>query len=211
MREGSITDAELEQDFPVLGVLYDSCAVGGRAYRRASRERLDLLSGRVGGDLVAAMRQQAVPGAYRAFARQIGLDPDGDAMPLEKTLMQRIRAGRFVPDDQMQDPCTVAMLETGVPVWVADDAALEGRLAIGSLPGVDDAARLDPAPARPGDLAVWDASRPVSLLLGEVAGDLVPTRRTHAVRLFALRVEGVPDASVREALWTASQLTGPAA
>lgn len=209
MREGLTTDAELEQDFPALAVLYDSRAVGGRVYRRASRERLDLLSGRIGGDLVAAMRQQAVPGAYRAFARQIGLDPDGDDLPLEATLMRRIRAGRFVPDDQMQDPCTVAMLETGVPVWVADEAALDGKLTIGPLTGDDDAARLQGAPAVPGNLAVWDAVRPLSLLLGGVAGDLVPTRRTDTVRLFALRVDGVPDASVREALWTASQLTGP--
>jgi hypothetical protein len=208
MREGSITDAELAQDFPMLAVLYASRVVGGRVYRRASRERLGLLGDRIGGELVAAMRQQAIPGAFRAFARQIGLDPDGDAIPLERTLMDRIMAGRFVPDDQMQDPCTVAMLETGVPVWVLDDACVEGRLHIAEV-DADELSHLDGTPAKAGDLAVWDASRPVALLLGEVAPAVVPTRQTQAVRLFALRVEGVPDASVREALWTAAQLTGP--
>jgi hypothetical protein len=210
MREGSIIDDDLVQDFPTLGVLYASRLVGSRVYRRASRERLGILGDRIGGDLVAAMRQQAVPGAFRAFARQVGLDPDGDAIPLERALMDRIRAGRFVPGDQLHDPCLVALLETGVPVWVMDEARVQGALRIGMVGG-DDVRELEGTPARAGNLAVWDASRPLALLLGEVAPALVPTRRTQAVRLFALRVDGVPDASVREALWIASQLTGPEA
>ncbi len=205
-------DDALAQDFPLLGVLYATRPLGGGNYRRAARERLALLGDRIGGDLVAAMRQQAVPGAYRAFARQIGLDPDGDGLPLEQTLMLRIRAGRFVPASATRDPCTVAMLETGVPVWALDEAAVQGRLRVGPL-GPGDAGALDgvPVPAREGDLAVWDDTRPLAPLLGDVAPDAVPSRRTRAVRLFALRVEGVPDASVREALWTAGQLTGPEA
>jgi DNA/RNA-binding domain of Phe-tRNA-synthetase-like protein len=210
MREGTITDDALAQDFPVLAVLYASRAIGGGAYRRAAKERLALLDNRIGGELVATMRQQAVPGAYRAFARQIGLDPDGDATPLERTLMDRIRAGRFVPASATRDPCTVAMLETGVPVWAVDEAYVEGPLRIGPLTQ-EDVASLDGTPARPHDLAVWDDKAPLSLLLGDVAGGAQPTRRTQAVRLFALRVEGVPDASVREALWTAGELTGPGA
>ncbi len=201
-------DDALAQDFPVLAVLHVSCALGGSAYARAAKERLALLGDRIGGDLVAAMRQQAVPGAYRAFARQIGLDPDGDATPLEQTLMSRIRAGRFVPASSTRDACTVAMLETGVPVWALDEAQVEGGLRIGAL-SADGAETLDGPPARRGDLAVWDAGRPLALLLGDVGDAVGPSRRTRDVRLFALRVEGVPDASVREALWTAAQLTGP--
>jgi hypothetical protein len=203
-------DAGLQQDFPTLAVLYASCGVGGRIHRRASRERLALLGDRIGGELVAAMRQQAVPGAYRAFARQLGLDPDGDALPLERALMARIRAGHFVPGGQTQDPCTVALLETGVPVWVVDDAHVQGAMRI-AMVGDDDLTHLAGTPARPGDLAVWDARRPVALLMGEVAPAFVPTRSTQVVRHFALRVDGVPDASVRDALWTAAQLTGPGA
>jgi DNA/RNA-binding domain of Phe-tRNA-synthetase-like protein len=198
MREGTITDDVLAQDFPVLAVLYASRPVGGDAYHRAAKQRLASLGDRIGGDLVAAMRQQAVPGAYRAFARQIGLDPDGDGTPLEQTLMDRIRAGRFVPASRTRDPCTVAMLETGVPVWAADEHHLQGRLRLRTT-GDDDA----------GDLGVWDDHKLVAPVLGEVAETLAPTRRTATVRLFALRVEGVPDASVREALWTAGELTGP--
>lgn len=190
-------DDVLAQDFPALAVLYASRPVGGAAYHRAAKERLESLGDRIGGDLVAAMRQQAVPGAYRAFARQIGLDPDGDGMPLEQALMDRIRAGRFTPGSRTRDPCTVAMLETGVPVWVADENHLQGRLTLRTTSDDTDA------------LAIWDDRHRVAPVLGAVAQTLMPTRRTAAVRLFALRVEGVPDATVREALWTAGQLTGP--
>lgn len=193
MREGPITDDALAQDFPALAVLYATRPVGGGAYHRAARRRLGALDDRIGGDLVAAMRQQAVPGAYRAFARQIGLDPDADGTPLEQVLMHRIRAGRFVPASRTRDPCTVALLETGVPVWAADEARLDGRLRLEA----------------DGALGVWDDHKEVAPVLGEVADGLAPTRRTSTVCLFALRVEGVPDASVREALWTAGQLTGP--
>jgi DNA/RNA-binding domain of Phe-tRNA-synthetase-like protein len=208
MREGSIMDDALAQDFPALAVLHASRALGGGAYRRASKERLARLGDRIGGELVAAMRQQAVPGAYRAFARQVGLDPDGDATPLERTLMERIRAGRFVPASPTKDPCTVAMLETGVPVWALDEDRVSGPLRLGSL-AEDDVPALAGTPAGAGEIAVWDDDGPLALLLGDIAPDAGPTRRTRAVRLFALRVEGVPDASVREALWTAAQLTGP--
>jgi DNA/RNA-binding domain of Phe-tRNA-synthetase-like protein len=209
MREGSVIDSDLAQDFPMLAVLYATRDIGGRVYRRASKERLGLLSDRIGGELVASMRQEAVPGAFRAFARQIGLDPDADELPLERTLMTRIRAGRFVPDSAIEDPCTVAMLETGVPVWTLDDDEVTGPLRLGVVRGVQTE-RLDGTAAQDGDLAVWDAERPVAVLLGERAATVVPQRTTRRVRLYAIRVEGVSDAAVREALWTASELTGPA-
>jgi hypothetical protein len=210
MREGSVIDGDLAQDFPMLAVLYVTREVGGRVYRRASRERLGLLSDRIGGDLVAAMRQEVVPGAFRAFARQIGLDPDADQLPLERILMDRIRAGRFVPDSALEDPCTVALLETGVPVWTLDDEQISGPLRIGTVTG-SPAGGGDEDAGRPGDLAVWDAERPVATLFGDRVAAVVPQRTTQRVRLFAIRVEGVSDAAVREALWTASELTGPGA
>lgn len=211
MREGSVIDADLAQDFPTLAVLFATQEVGGRAYRRAAKERLGRLSDRIGGDLAAAMRQQAVPGAFRAFARQIGLDPDADGLPLERALTARIRAGRFVSGGALEDPCTVAMLETGVPVWVLDEQRLSGPLGIGPVREADPQAATAVGP-QPDRLAVWDECRPLVALLGGPDGratDVVPQRTTERVRLFALRVDGVPDAAVREALWTAAQLTGP--
>lgn len=207
MREGSVIDGQIAQDFPALGVLYATRAVGGRRFQRAGRERLRLLGDRVGGERVATLRQQAIPGAYRAFARQVGLDPDADDLPLERVLMDRIRAGRFVPDGPVTDPCTVAMLETGVPVWALDDEQVHGALRVGSVP--DEAADPGDGGPRPGGLAVWDAARPLAPLLGPPPPGLAATASANAVRLYALRVEGVPDATVREALWTAGQLMGP--
>jgi DNA/RNA-binding domain of Phe-tRNA-synthetase-like protein len=210
MREGPVIDAGLAEDFPSLAVLYATRAVGGRDFARAARERLTVLSDRVSGDLVLAIPQQAVPGALRAFARQVGLDPDADGLPMEQLLMQRLRAGRFLTAAPVGDACAVAMLETGVPVWAIDEDRLRGPLRIGAVVG-PDVARPESRAVQPGELAVWDARRPVAVLLGSPAPDVTPARRTRRVRLFALRVEGVPDASVREALWTAAELTGPRA
>lgn len=210
MREGPVIDAVLAEDFPALAVLYATSEVGGRDFGRAARARLERLSDRIGGDLVLGMRQQAVPAAVRAFARQVGLDPDSDGLPLERRLTRRLRAGRFAATTPVEDACAVATLETGVPVWAIDDERIRGPLRIGAARG-RHAARLDHSTARPGGLAVWDAERPVAVLLGVRAPDVVPGRSTRRVRLFALRVDGVPDASVREALWTAAALTGPRA
>lgn len=208
MRAGPVIDAVLAEDFPALAVVHATSEVGGRRFGRASRERLEQLSDRIGGDLVLAMRQQAVPAAVRAFARQVGLDPDADDLPLERRLTRRLRAGRFTSVTPIDDACAVATLETGVPVWAIDDERIRGPLSIGATRG-RHIAGLDEGSARPGGLAVWDADRPVAVLLGVRAPDAMPGRDTRRVRLFALRVDGLPDATVREALWTAADLTGP--
>lgn len=204
MREGRGVDPNLEEDFPSLDVLFCSRAVGTRRHARLTAERLHLLSDRYAGDALAAKRLQAIPLAYRAFARQIGLDPDVDGLPLETLLNERILTGRFRSRGVVADACRVALLELGIPVWALDESVLSGPLRIGAAGGGPDPYRGEP-------LAVRDDHRDVAALLLGPDDELVPGHNTRSVRLFALRVPGVADALVREALWTASELTGPPA
>lgn len=201
MREGRVTDPNLMEDFPALEVLFCSRTVGSRRLARGTADRLRLLADRYAGDTLAAKRLQATPAAYRRLARQIGLDPDADGLPLESVLVERILNGRFLSQGVARDACRVALLELGIPVWVLDEERLDGPLHI----AVTTAA----APSRD-LLGVHDTRRLVAPLLQEPDLADLPDRSTRVVRLFALRVPGVADALVREALWTASELTGPA-
>ena len=86
-------------------------ALGGRSPRELKR-RLRALSNRYRGASVVAMRTQPIPHAYRAFFRQIGLDPDVDRIPSEagrgraaaaRRLSLRRRDRRRLPDRADRD------------------------------------------------------------------------------------------------------------
>jgi hypothetical protein len=54
-------------------------------------------------------------------------------------------------------------------------------------------------------LVVADDTRPVAMVLGEVAHDAGVRWETERMILCALRVKGVPPIAVEEALWTAAE------
>ncbi len=54
-----------------------------------------------------------------------------------------------------------------------------------------------------GTLVVADAERPLALLFGAVASDTGVERKTASTMLIAIRVGGVPEIAVEEALWLA--------
>jgi hypothetical protein len=57
-----------------------------------------------------------------------------------------------------------------------------------------------------GQIVVADPSRPVAVVLGDVAADAGVTRHTERMVLCALSVKGVPRISVEEALWIAAEV-----
>ena len=65
------------------------------------------------------MRTKPVPQAYRAFFRQIGLDPDVQRIPSEQAALARLVQGGFRSVDLIADACLIALVETGVPVAAA--------------------------------------------------------------------------------------------
>jgi DNA/RNA-binding domain of Phe-tRNA-synthetase-like protein len=207
LAEGWI-EAELAEEFPELGVVHAPLAARPGRTPPDVRERLRELANRYTGGRVIHMRQDAVPWAYRVFARQVGIDPDTDRTPVEAIALERLRHGGFRSHNLVDDALTIAICETGVPVFALDAERVEGEPGLRlSRPG-ERLAGARPLPAR--QIVVADDARPVAVVLGEVSHDAGVTGGTERMILCALRVKGVPPIAVEEALWTTAEvLVGP--
>ncbi len=202
---------ELLAEFPGLRLRWTALEARVRASPREVRRRLRELSDRVGGAGVVAMRTKPIPHAYRAFFRQVGLDPDAARIPSEEAAVRRLLQGRFQSRDTLQDALLIAVVETGVPVWsldagVVDLDSLGIRAAVAGerLGGGGSASEGVQLPA--GQLVVADAVRVHATLFGEPASPRAPGSGTWEIVLYAVAVEGVPAIHVEEALWVASEV-----
>jgi len=160
-------------------------AVAGRTTPDLKR-RLRLLSDRFGGAKAIAMRRDPVPHAYRVLFRHVGLDPDSDRTPIEAAVLERLRHGGFRSRGRLADALTIALVETGVPVWALDDARVEGGLGV----------RMEGR-----RIVVADEAGPVCPLFAEPPPERGVTPETTAIRLFTVQPGGVPAIHVEEALW----------
>jgi len=216
--------ADVRAEFPGLRLQYVTVVQRRRPSPPSLVARLRDLSNRYRGADVVAMRTKSVPHAFRAFFRQIGLDPDVRRIPSEEAAVSRLLHGGFRSADLISDACLVALIETGVPVWALDadlvDAAGLGiRTTAGPAPG----ARGDnPGPARGGLVVADPAPAPGSLVVAdgstvhaELFADPVPGHgvgaRTRRVMLFSVAVDGVPAIHMDEALWCALEALGAGA
>jgi DNA/RNA-binding domain of Phe-tRNA-synthetase-like protein len=151
------------------------------------------------------MRQDPVPWAYRVFWRQVGIDPDKDRTPAERVAVERLQHGGFRSQNSVDDALTIAVAETGVPVLAFDadhvGATLGLRLA---RSGEWLGGRERPLPPR--QIVVADEDRALAVLGGDVAQAAGVTFDTRRIELAALRVKGVPEISVEEALWMAAEV-----
>ena len=195
---------ELRAELPGLGVV--SLALPAPRAQRSPqgvRERLDVLSTRFRGADALALRQRPVPHAYRVAFRHVGLDPDATRTPIEAAAIERLVQGGFVSRGLLDDALTIALVETGVPLWALDADAVDGALALRLARAGERLGGEPEAPPLPdGQIVVADARAPLAPLFGEPArGPRCPRRRTARLLLFALRVAGVPRVHVEEALW----------
>lgn len=198
---------ELEAEFPELGLL--TARVDARSGRspQAVRQRLRMLADRFTGPKAVALRQQPIPAAYRVFFRHVGIDPDEHRTPIEELALERMKAGGFRSHSLLDDALTIAIVETGVPVLAFDADAVEGDIGLRlSAPGE----RLggDGRPLARGQLLIADHARSIAVLFGDMAEGRGVTPRTERMLLAAVRVRGVPEVSVEEALWTAVDTLG---
>ena len=146
------------------------------------------------------MRTKPIPQAFRAFFRQIGLDPDVRRIPSEEVAVARLLQGGFVSVDLIADACLVALIETGVPVWALDaERVRDGGLGI----------RVTAEPS-PGTLVVGDGDAVCCALFENPLPERAVGTRTRRVTLFAIAVDGVPEIHVEEALWCALEILAPA-
>ena len=130
---------------------------------RDVKERLRQLADRYTGGKVIHMRQDAVPWAYRVFSRQVGIDPDTYRTPVERIAVERLRHGVIESDNLVDDALTIAIAETGVPVFALDADRVAGELGLRLARAGE---RLEGArPLSERQLVVADDTRPVALRL----------------------------------------------
>jgi hypothetical protein len=175
---------------------------GSARARPSAAKRLRALSDRYRGGTVIAMRTHPIPRAYRTFYRQIGLDPDVEQIPSERLATERLLQGGFPSTDHISDACAVAVIETGVPVWALDAAAVDC-----GAPGLG-IGLADQAGAPPGSLVVCDHRSVHAPLFGAPLTGREPGPSASTVVLYALGVAGVPQIHIDEALWIAADLLG---
>ena len=186
-------DPMIRDEFPGLRLRWVTVPGRREPSPRELVRQLRELSNRYRGGGVVSMRTKPVPQAYRAFFRQIGLDPDVRRIPSEEVAVARLVQGGFRSVDHIADACLVALIETGVPVWALDAER------------VDDAGlgiRVAGAPAA-GSLVVGDGRRVCARLFEAPLPEHAVGPRTRRVTLFAVAVDGVPEIHVEEALWCA--------
>jgi DNA/RNA-binding domain of Phe-tRNA-synthetase-like protein len=195
-------DPELAQEMPGLG-LFASTVPGGTGRSPAAlKEKLGELSDRFRGAQAINLRNQPIPWAYRVFFRHIGLDPDTTRTPAEQLALDRMHDGRFRSRGRIEDALTVATAETGVALIALDADRLTGQIGL-RLSAEEERfeGRVGPLPA--GTIVIADDERPLAVLFGTLAPAARPSRDTTQVLLAAIRVAGVPDIAVEEALWLA--------
>ncbi len=194
---------ELGDEFPGLGLRYLVLDRGSGRSSREVRDRLAQMSNRFSGPQAIALRHKPIPWAYRVFFRQIGLDPDEQPTPVEAVALERIKGGRFISRNLLDDALTIAIIESGVALRAFDADRAEGRLGIRqSAEGEALEGRPGPLPA--GTLVIVDEVRPLALLFGATAAGRGVTPKTARTILAAVQVKGVPDIAVEEAMWLAA-------
>jgi DNA/RNA-binding domain of Phe-tRNA-synthetase-like protein len=207
--EAGWIDSELAAEFPELRLWHLTLSARSGRSPASLRERLRELSDRFRGPQAVVLRQRPVPWAYRVFFRHIGLDPDVDRTPVEALAVERLKAGGFTSRSLLDDALTVAVMETGVPVWALDASRVAGELGLrpaarGERFGGGEYASDVPA----GRLLVADDAGPVGVLFGALAPERGVGPETMRMTLFSVQVAGVPDIHVSEALWTVADILG---
>jgi DNA/RNA-binding domain of Phe-tRNA-synthetase-like protein len=195
-------DATLAAEFPELGLVYTEQPVRPGRSPAPVRARLRLASDRFTGGKAVALRQQPIPWAYRVFFRHVGIDPDERRTPIEAIALERMRAGGFQSQNLVDDALLLATLETGVPVLAFDAAAVDGDLGLRVTPGGET---LGDVPLAGGRVVVADSVKPLAVLFGDTAPGCVVQWSSERMVMAAVRVKGVPEVSVEEALWVAAE------
>jgi DNA/RNA-binding domain of Phe-tRNA-synthetase-like protein len=200
-------DPTLREEFPELGLVYTEVPVRPRRSPVEVRRRMRLASDRFTGAKAVAMRQQPIPWAYRVFFRHVGIDPDERRTPVEAIALERMRAGAFKSENIVDDALLLATLETGVPVLAYDAAAVSGELGLRVSGGGE---LLGDVPLPAGQVVVADRARVLAVLFGDTAPGCGVQRSSSRMLLAAVRVKGVPEVSVEEALWVAAETVSDA-
>ncbi|HEX8854636.1 MAG TPA: phenylalanine--tRNA ligase beta subunit-related protein [Thermoleophilaceae bacterium] len=197
--------APLRDEFPFLGLMHVTLDVRPRKSPPEVRERLREMSNRFTGGRAVQLRREPVPWAYRVFFRQIGIDPDHRRTPPEEAALERLRAGGFQTRNLVDDALLIATVETGVALAAFD--ADRVQLPIG-LRLAESGERLggDGRDVPAGQIVIADQLRPLAVLFADMSDGVGVTPASRRMLIAAIRVKGVPEISVDEALWTVTEV-----
>jgi DNA/RNA-binding domain of Phe-tRNA-synthetase-like protein len=189
-------------EFPGLRLHYS--VVPGHQGRTPSgvKKHLRYLADRMHGRRALGLRREPIASAYRVFFRHIGLDPDEFRIPQEAAVLERLRAGGFKSHGLVEDAITIATVETGVAMRAFDVARVTGDLGLRLAEPRERLGGKDGMELPDGTLVVADEQQPLGLIFGETAADYQVTRQTERVAVCAVQVDGVPDISIEEAIWS---------
>lgn len=204
LRRGWVEPA-LKSEFTGLALVStDVAAQPGRSPREL-RQRLRHLSNVVHGRRVLSHRREPIASAYRVFFRQIGIDPEELRPPAEAAMLERLRVGGFRSRNTLDDALTIAVIETGVAVRAFDAARYSGELGLRiSQPRERLGGKGIELPE--GTIVIADQRDAIGFVFGETAADRGVSPDTRLITLCAVQVQGVPDISVDEALWTCAEI-----
>ena len=199
-------DEDVRAEFPDLELVQLTVPVGSGPSAPEIRERLRYLSRRMSGAEAVAFRTRPIPQAYRVLFRHLGMDPDEQRPPAEAVIVDRLIKGEYRADNLLDDAITVAVAETGVPVWGLDDDKLTGLLGLRPAAGRETIGTDQYANEVPsGRLVVADEAGTVGVLFGKLATSHLVTKQTRSTRLFAIRAPTVPEIHLEEALHICSE------
>ncbi|HJR88934.1 MAG TPA: hypothetical protein VJ782_02085 [Aeromicrobium sp.] len=187
-------DHVLAAEFPDLALRYVVVEARLEASPPELLGQLADLSTRFRGRQAIALPTKPVPSAYRAFFRQIGLDPDVHRNPAEAVSYNRIMRGTFRSFNRVADSILATIVETHIALGALDADALS--MPLGIRPGDD------------GVLGLVDADHRIGPLFGSPEHPFEPSARTEHVAVTAVGVAGIPSWMLDHALWRVADHLG---
>jgi DNA/RNA-binding domain of Phe-tRNA-synthetase-like protein len=201
-------DPALTEELPGLGLSYTTLERGSGRSPRAVKQRLQTLADRFYGAQAINLRQQPIPMAYRVFFRHIGLDPDTHRTPVEEVALMRMHDGGLKSQNLLDDALTISTMEVGVALRAFDADRITGRLGIRPSAPAERLVESEPHPLGGGTLVIADEQGPIGVLFGPTAERRGVHPDTKRTTLAAIRVNGVPEIAIEEALWLAGSVLG---
>jgi DNA/RNA-binding domain of Phe-tRNA-synthetase-like protein len=199
--ENGVVSPLLREEFAGLALRYSVVDAKPGRSPAGVKERLRYLANRLHGQRALSLRREPIASAYRVFFRQIGLDPDEFRTPIEATVLERLRVGGFRSHGIVEDALTIAIVETGVAMRALDASRLSGRLRL-RVAGQGERFGGKGLELEDGTIVLADEQYPIALIFGETAPDYEVQKDTGRIAVCAIQVNGVPDISVEEAIWS---------
>ena len=196
---------DLHEEFPELRLRWIEWEGGSGRSPEEVKERLKGLSNRYTGGKAVHLRQEPIPWAYRVFFRQVGIDPDDHRTPAEQAALDRMKHGAFRSRNLLDDALVIATVETGVPVIAFDADRVEPPLGL-RLSEEAESLGGTGRPLSVRQIVVADAQTSVAVLFGDMAETKGVHPDTKRMLICTVQVKGVPEISVEEALWTATEV-----